>query len=346
MKKLFFLFLITFSINSTGQTLQGTVFDENKKPVMGVSIYLDGTTIETATDENGKYILNLKEKINTSLVIRFLGYETIYITDPFKNSTLKIFLVPKEIQLNEVVITKELFNRQQKLKVFREQFLGTSKAGKSCIISNEDIIDFEYDYETNTLNASANSPLTIKNSYLGYEIEFDLHEFYLHFYKKSIKSTDVIKSFFLGTTFYREITEGKKINKKRENIYNGSQMDFLKNLSENKWGKDDFLFFVGSMQANPELYFKLYNEENATKIILTDNQIDKVMLRNKPKFYAEYNLLYNKKEQSKIIFLTDTIYIDEFGNNSNAGDIEFSGAIGKKRLGDMLPMNYSRQIKN
>ena len=77
-----------------------------------------------------------------------------------------------------------------------------------------------------------------------------------------------------------------------------------------------------------------------------DNQVNKVLLSNKPKFYAEYNLLYDKKEQSKIIFLTDTIYIDEFGNNSNAGDLEFSGAIGKKRLGDMLPMNYSKQIKN
>lgn len=346
MKKIFFLLLLTFSFHSFSQTLQGTVFDENKNPVMGVSIYLDGTTIETSTDENGKYILNLKEKINTSLVIRFLGYETIYIADPFKNSTLKIFLVPKEIQLNEVVITKELFNRAQKLKVFRAQFLGTSKAGKSCIISNEDIIDFEYDYETNILYASANSPLKVKNNYLGYEIEFDLHEFYVHFYKKSIQSTDVTKSFFLGTTFYREIIKGEKINKKRENIYNGSQMDFFKNLSENKWGKHEFLFFVGSMQANPELYFKIYNEKNATKIVLTDNQVSKVLMLNKPKFYAEYSLLYDKKEQSKIIFLTDTIYIDEFGNNSNPEDIEFSGAIGKNRLGDMLPMNYSKQIKN
>ena len=123
-------------------------------------------------------------------------------------------------------------------------------------------------------------------------------------------------------------------------------MDFFKNLSENKWGKDKFLFFVGSMQSNPELYFKQYNEKNSTKIVLTENQVSKVLLLNKPKFYAEYSLLYDKKEQSKIIFLTDTMYIDEFGNNSNPADIEFSGAIGKNRLGDMLPMNYSKQIKN
>ena len=155
-----------------------------------------------------------------------------------------------------------------------------------------------------------------------------------------------LKVFFLGTTFYREITKGEKINKKRDNIYNGSQMDFLKNLSENKWRKDNFLFFVGSMQGNPELYFNLYNENNLTKIVLKDNQVSKVLLLNKPKFYAEYNLLYNKREQSKIVFLSDTFYIDEFGNNSNPGDIEFSGAIGKNRLGDMLPMNYSKQIKN
>ena len=68
MKKIYFLFLIAFSLHSFGQTLEGSVFDENKNPVMGVSIYLDGTTIETSTDENGKYILNLKEKITIESV--------------------------------------------------------------------------------------------------------------------------------------------------------------------------------------------------------------------------------------------------------------------------------------
>lgn len=343
MKKLFFLFLITFSLHSFSQTLQGTVLDENKEPLPGVSIYLDGTTIETSTDENGRYVLNLKEKINTSLIIRFIGYETVFIAEPFENSNLKVYLVPKEIQLNEVVIKKEPFTRQQKLAVFREQFLGTSKAGKSCVISNEDDINFEYDYKANTLYATASSPIKVKNSYLGYEIEFDLHEFYVKFYKKSIKSADAIKSLFLGTTFYREISKGEKINKKRENIYNGSQMNFFKNLAENNWGKDKFMFFVGSMQDNPERYFSITNSGDTKKIVLTDNQVSKALLSEKPKFYAVYNLLYKKKEQSQIIFLTDTFYIDEFGNNSNPGEIEFSGAMAKDRLGDMLPMNYSKQ---
>lgn len=328
------------------QTIQGSIYDENKNPVMGVSVYLDGTTFETSTDENGKYVLNLTTKINTSLIISLMGYEKVYIADPFKNRNLKIYLVPKEFQLNEVVIRKELFNRKQKLIVFKEQFLGTSIAGKSCVISNEDNIDFEYDYEKNILYASANTPLKVKNNHLGYEVEFDLQEFYLEFKIKSIISSDVIKSLFLGSTFYREIDNGKKINKNREDTYDGSKMDFFKNLANNNWGIDKFLFFKGKMPANPELYFTITDVGNLKKIVLTNYEVDKALSLNKLKFHQDYNLLYKKRKQSKVIFLIDTFYIDEFGNNSNPEAIEFSGEIGKKRLGDMLPMSYSKQLDN
>jgi hypothetical protein len=346
MKKIFISLLIILSNYLHSQTIQGSIFDEYKKPIMGVSVYLDGTTIETSTDENGKYVLNLSSKINTSLVIRLMGYETVHITDPFKNKNLKIYLVPKEFQLNEVVIKNELFNRKQKLIVFREQFLGTSKAGKSCTISNEDNIDFDYDYDKNILYASSSEPLKIKNNYLGYEIEFDLQDFYLQFLTKSIKSADVIKSFFLGSTFYREIEKGEKINKKRENAYDGSKMNFFKNLSENNWGKDKFLLYKNSKQADPELYFTITDEANLKKIVLINDQSNKVLSPNKVDYRQIFNLIYKKVNQSQVFFLTDTFYVDEYGNNSNPGSIEFNGEIGQNRLGDMLPMSYSKELKN
>lgn len=344
MQKTFILLLVILSYNLHSQTIQGSVFDEYKKPIMGVSIYLDGTTIETSTDENGKYVLNLSSRINTSLIIKLMGYETVFIADPFKSENLKIYLVPKQFLLNEVVIKKELFSRKQKLIVFREQFLGTSKAGRSCTISNEEDINFEYDYDNNILHASANVPLKIKNNYLGYEIEFDLQEFYLTFLTKSIKSQDVIKSFFLGSTFYKEIEKGEKVNKKREDAYYGSKMNFFKNLSENNWGKDKFVINKGGVQINPELHFTITDEANLKKIVLTNYKTNKAETSNQ-KHYEDYYLIYKKSRQSKVFFLTDTFYVDEYGNNSNSDEIEFNGEIGQNRLGDMLPMTYSTSSK-
>jgi hypothetical protein len=341
MNRILLIFICLFSLNTFCQTIEGTVFDENKMPIVGASVYLDGTTIATLTNDKGNFFLNVNSKINTSLVIRFMGYETAGVANPFENNNSKIYLVPKQVMLNEVVVKKDYFTRKQKLQLFREQFLGTTKAGKSCKISNEEDINFEYDYKTNTLFATSDNPLKIENPYLGYQIEFDLYEFNVKFYKKSIKKADVTKSLFLGTTLYNEINKDSKIKRIRDNVYKGSSMHFFKNLSENRWGKDLFLLFKGSYQDIPEHYFTISNEGKLKKIsIASDIKQEGLFVGGKSKFYASFNFLYKKKKQSKVIFLTAVFYVDEYGNNSNNDMIEFGGDLATKKLGDMLPMNY------
>jgi hypothetical protein len=341
MKRILLIFICLFSLNTFCQTIEGIVFDENKMPIVGASVYLDGTTIATLTDKNGKYFLNVNSKINTSLIIRFMGYETVAISSPFENNNSKVYLVPKQVMLNEVVIKKDYFTREQKMQLFRKQFLGTTKAGKSCRISNEEDINFEYDYKTNTLSATADNPLKIENPYLGYQIEFDLYEFNVKFYKKSIKNTDVTKSLFLGTTLYNEVNKEAKIKKIRNNVYNGSSMHFFKNLSENRWGKDLFLLFKGSFQDIPEDYFTISNEGKLKKISIASNvKYEGLLVGSRPRFYADFNFLFKKKKQSKVVFRTNVFYVDEYGNNSDNDKIEFGGDLATRKLGDMLPMNY------
>ena len=341
MKRMLVIFICLFSLNTFCQIIEGAVFDENKMPIVGASVYLDGTTIATLTNNNGEYFLNAKSKINTSLVIRFMGYETINIANPFENNNRKIYLVPKQVVLNEVVIRKDYFTRAQKMQLFRDQFLGTTKTGKLCKINNEEDINFEYDYKTNTLFATSDKPIKIDNPYLGYQIEFELYEFYVKLRKKSIKSDDVIKSLFLGTTLYSEINKESEMKKIRDDIYYGSSMHFFKNLSENRWGKDLFLLFKGGFQDIPGNYFTISNEGNLKKISITSNiKIEGLLSGNEPRFYANFTFLYNKKKQSKVIFLTNVFYIDEYGNNSHTDKIEFQGDLATRKLGDMLPMNY------
>lgn len=341
MKKILVIFICFSSLNTFCQTIEGTVFDENKLPIVGASVYLDGTTIAALTNENGNFFLNLKSKINTLLVIRFMGYETVSIANPFENNNRKIYLVPKQVLLNEVVIRKDYFTRSQKMQLFRDQFLGTTKAGKLCKINNEEDINFKYDYKTNTLSATSDNPLKIDNPYLGYQIEFDLYEFYVKFLKKSIKNKDVTKSLFLGTTLYNEINKESKIKKNRGNVYSGSAMHFFKNLSENLWGKEFFLLFKGSLQDFPEHYFTINKVGKLNKIsIASDIKYEGLLVGSEPRFYASFNFLYNKKKQSKAVFLTNVFYVDEYGNNSDSDKIVFGGDLATRKLGDMLPMNY------
>ena len=347
MKRILLIFICLFSLNIFCQTIVGTVFDENRIPIEGVSVYLNGTTMATLTDEKGKYFLEVNKKINTELVIRFMGYETVNIANPYDNNNSKIYLVPNQIVLKEVIIKKDYFTRKQKLELFRAIFLGTTKAGKLCKIENEEDVSFEYDYKTNTLFATSDAPIKILNPYLGYKIKFDLHQFQVKLSKKSTKIEDVIKSLFLGTTLYTDVNDTPAIKKNRIKVYTGSPMQFFKYLAENRWEKDFFLAIERGFLVTPEKYFTISTEGSLKKVNVESKIKDQSLsVDSKPIFYASFNFIFNQKKQSKVNFLTNVFYVDEYGNNSENDKIEFAGDFATKKLGDMLPMNYSPELSD
>jgi hypothetical protein len=341
MKKLLVFFCVFCSFTLSAQSLEGFVFDQNNKPIPAVSVYLDGTTLGTSTDSKGKYTIYANSKINTNLVFRCIGYETFYVANPFQNNSQQIFMTLKQEALDEVIIKNDGFSRKDKLAVFRATFLGFTEAGKSCKIKNEDDINFKYDFKTNTLFASSDNPLIIENDYLEYEVLFDIYSFQVNFSKKSIDAHYIIRSSFLGTTNYNDVSNSKKIIKKRDQVYYGSSKHFFKNLSNNIWNKNEFLLFRGKFQTDPKFHFKIEDENGANKVTILQNEIKAGLLKKAGyEFYAAFNILYNKSDSSKIIFYTPTFVVDDFGNTSNISDIEFGGGLSTQKVGDMLPLDY------
>ena len=64
----------------------------------------------------------------------------------------------------------------------------------------------------------------------------------------------------------------------------------------------------------------------------------------KTNFYADFNLLYRKKRQSRVIFKTETFFVDSFGNNSHKDQIVFGGDIGQQKAGNTLPLDFEPEI--
>jgi len=154
-----------------------------------------------------------------------------------------------------------------------------------------------------------------------------------------------LSSLFLGTTRYSDLNPSEKAGKYRNDVYYGSQMHFFKNLSLNLWGKKDFLLFNGSFQDNPEHFFSITQEGNLKKVVVSKNAITTGYIANTgSKFISTFNLLFNKKKQSKVNFLTKEFYVDEYGNITNSDKVQFGGNLGARRLGDMLPMDYIPKI--
>lgn len=339
MNKYFTIFLVLFSFNiSFSQIVSGKILDENDLPLYGVSVYFDGTTLGTTTDNDGVFEMNLKVIPDAILVISFLGYETVYLNSVL--SPIQLKLKPVSIALKGVVLEPIPFTRKEMLRTFRAQFLGNTKSGRKCTILNEDAIQFIYESKDYKLAAFADQKLKIQNDYLGYIVEFELVDFYIYFTKRTVSSEYAMRSFFSGTTFYTDLTTDEKAyDKNRKSSYLGSSMHFFKNLINNKWGKKEFILYKGSFPADPSLYFEVTDAENNKKVTIKEKGAS-VAIGNAVNVYKTFNLLYNGKEQSKVIFRTLEFNVDAFGNYSEIDKIDFSGEISKRRLGDMLPVNF------
>jgi len=108
-----------------------------------------------------------------------MSYEIAVIDDPFKKETHEIYLVEKTVEVDEVAVVAKAgrYTRQQRLKAFKQQFIGDPLALKYCKIQNEDDIFLYYNEATRTLTAASEQPIIVENDYLGYRIHFTLSDF-------------------------------------------------------------------------------------------------------------------------------------------------------------------------
>lgn len=334
----FLLYFLIFPILIFSQIkIQGNVYDEKGEPIFGVSVYVDGSTIGTITNDLGFFALELNSETNASLVFRSMGFITTSVNLKSYSNPITIILKEDVKELREVVVEKNMFTRKQMMKLFKEQFLGINVAGKNCIIENEEEIYFDYDRKTLTLTAYSDKPLIIINNYLGYKIEYQLIDFQCKFNKFSMDSEFVTQFQFAGNSFFTELLNTKKVFKRRLNSYEGSTLHFFRNLISNNWNKKEFTLYEGSFITNPQLHFKQTQIENGMYKI---EVVPKKSINLKTKLVNQFNILFDNKEQSKIQFYTTEFYVDSFGVFTNYESILFSGEIVSKRIGDMLPTNF------
>ena len=131
--RLFMILLLGFplltragTVNSTrveNREVRGTVVDEKKLPIPGVSVRLGGTSMGTATDVDGKFKL-LVPADTATLVVSFIGMKTEVVKVPRlkageEQKELTIVLREEDVKLEDVVVTG-IFTRK------KESFTGSA----------------------------------------------------------------------------------------------------------------------------------------------------------------------------------------------------------------------------
>lgn len=272
MKK-YLLFLLFFaSMAVQAQTLiKGQVNDEKtKKPLQGVNVYVNNSTLGTATDQDGKFAFSVPFNGKIELVFSYIGYNknTIILESQDVNE-LAVELKQQSNTLNEVVIkaTKSKSGNFDKWgPLFSKLLLGNSHSFVAgCTIKNPEVLVFYFDQLTNQLAVYAKSPLIIENRLTAYRIKLDFDNFKYDF------NTYVLECSY--SAFFEEMSRPKDkeatVIMWRHMAYYGSQMHFMRALHANDLTRNGYVVYVYKAIQNKE-------KERVSKIIqqkLTENSV-------------------------------------------------------------------------
>lgn len=335
------------------QTIKGKIIDrQTKAPVSKVSVYLDGTSTYALSDDDGNFELSVEKIINTNLVISHVAYNQLIIPNPFQKDYYTLYLDKKTNVLKEVVIEGDPFTRKQKLKAFKNQFLGDDKYGRNCEILNEDDIELYYKPSKKILTATAEKPIIITNKYLGYRVEFFLRNFECEYLiANTINDEDAKQAYFDGMSLFADLKRGeKKFEKRRKEVFEETPVHFFKSFINYKLKEDKYKIFnvkkglvikndVG-VEINPQLYFTVEGSSSGKKICVREGTDINKQFSSKKESYGIVDILQDKKRRSRIVFLSDCIFVDSYGNIDDPVKIMFSGHFAKYRIGRMLPIDY------
>ena len=327
MKKLLaFLLLIACFPSAYNQVIKGTVRDkQTDSPLWFASVYFNGTFVGTTTDENGFFELDISRNPSMPITVSAIGYYSSTLTAYSPGESLIIYLLPKVYELKEVVISAKSLARERRanLRLFKNEFIGTTANAQKCKIINENDITFNYDSDWDTLRAFASRPILIDNQALGYKITcyLDAFEYYRAsntvFFKGNIIFTEDLSAEEMQRPFYE---------KRRNSAYRGSRMHFFRALWSDNIKSSGFKV---TNWAEDRLKYEdiVIQEDNDLKFL----------------FYTEPLFINYFEKTSFIKFLTPKVYFDKNGYFDPSG-INWTGTMGRPRMADWLPYEYESSL--
>ncbi|MEP5613338.1 MAG: carboxypeptidase-like regulatory domain-containing protein [Cyclobacteriaceae bacterium] len=233
--------------------VSGSIADENGLPLIGVNVFLDGTTIGTSTDIDGNYFIDKIPPGYYNLVFSYVGYENAVFNLIEYNGGSRIQrhqMVPsisllKEVEIVSNRITVEYDEWLTYFHVFQDDLFGTSENSWHCVITNPDVINFTFDDNTGKLSAHATEPIIIMNEAMAYSITY-----YLEFFERTDSDLRYRGQMRFENDFRLDAFSKREIRTQRKKGYLGSWNHFKKSLLGNRLDKDGFRVYESKNVKN------------------------------------------------------------------------------------------------
>ncbi len=334
-------------------TLRGIVVDdETGTPLAGAHVFIAASMMGTATDDEGRFVLDRVPLGAHRLYVSMLGYEPALRDTLLHQAPPYVFdfrLRPTVIEIGQVTVSaKEAKRWQRRLRRFEKLFLGETDNAEHTTILNPEVLSFDSSW--GKLAASASAPLIIENRALGYRIQYFLKEF--------IRSGNTIK--YDGEPLFEELNaeseeeEAQWIENRRK-AYDGSFRHYMLALLDGRWEKEGFMsyrrFSLDRLHSthdrfgiNPE---KLLHEGPSPaekelrfwgflEVIYINELEDDAYLR-----WQGRSAWYNRHNQRSWMKLTDgPTLIDHTGEVLDPYGVTVYGYFAFERVADELPKEY------
>ncbi len=345
-KKILILIFLFSWVSLIGQNvLKGRLIDSiSNEPIEYALLYIDGSTKSTTSNTEGMFsftIPNLPAQIEVS----HLNYQPMSLfveVEMVTDDVVTIAMAPRENILDDVLILDKR-TRQEYLNRFKEEFLGVDYWGRHAKLLNDDCLLFSRDERK--LSVSATEPLVVDMPKLGYQVSVDLLKFVTESHSFNTSSATIVAKYHFEDVSNRD----KKIANNRKEVYFNSRQHFLRSLFRDQLLENGFNMFENFSDTASQQVTSA-PVDLGDSLIRIDDRIKLINLKD-----HEYQILYYSKkgypldltkhkpkssyEPSSLHFRVDSIYVFSDGT-SPSSDIRFSGHMGIKRVGAMLPSDY------
>lgn len=110
------LIFVSVATLATGQSIKGTLLDENKEPMIGAGVTIKGTSLGAATNLDGNFEINVGDlKPPFTLIATYVGYDAIELEVTSLDQTIKMqFKGEGSVVMQELTVTERRLSEKQK----------------------------------------------------------------------------------------------------------------------------------------------------------------------------------------------------------------------------------------
>jgi D-alanyl-D-alanine dipeptidase len=323
-------------------------------PLPYANVYLNHTTIGTATDENGKFELKNVPVDKYEFVFSYVGYNTIIqalTLKPDRHLQLVVKLLPTDKELKNVIITAKRDKAWQKnYERFKRELFGNTTNSRLCSILNPEVVNLIEG--ENGLLAETSEPLEIENHALGYKIFLTLKKFVIDDEGYSLEFKSRFDS--LQPTSNSEQLRWE-IN--RLNSYAGSEMHLFRSILDHRSWPEGFNIMKQNGNAILNIYggnlvatsnFTVPFDDNSIAKDSTNNNLTVVFEKGKYLITYEKQLLTRNQQTIKgatyatsiVEVNSSPLKVDRRGIAILPSDCFMKGTMTTHRIAYKLPADY------